>query len=90
LAIAAEAAPTSDHTDGADYLSDYWLIAARGSGRMSKVGSNIDAPGGMNMKRTYLLTAVLLGWASLAIAQGNYVGIGGTGNSWSQKPWCGY
>jgi hypothetical protein len=44
----------------------------------------------MNMKRTYLLTAVLLAWASLALAQTNYVGIGGTGNSWAQKPWCGY
>jgi hypothetical protein len=45
----------------------------------------------MNIKRTtYLLAFVLLGWASLAFAQTNHLAIGGTGNSWAQKPWCGY
>ena len=32
--------------------------------------------------------SLFLGLASLAFA--GYVEIGGTGNSWSQKPWCGY
>jgi len=40
------------------------------------------------MKRLFVPIAVLVGWASLALA--GYVEIGGTGNTWSQKPWCGY
>lgn len=40
------------------------------------------------MKRLCLLVVAFFGLASLAFA--DYVSIGGTGNTWDQKPWCGY
>jgi hypothetical protein len=38
------------------------------------------------MKRITWLAIIQFGWAAAAWA--GTVGIGGTGNSWSQKPWC--